>query len=337
VTRTVEDLGAEIERRWVQLGAPPTDDEMKVVDLPQQVTAGQLLLGIGREGSRLLVPLAGDAHRSFKPERKSRGVNLLVRSIEQEGGNRWFLDVVCLRSELRWLFSSFIADVLLRFERRPEVEPASIVKTCYSAWRALFAGAGPRMTVKQLAGLYGELNILGRLLSLSESATSRWKGPLGEAHDFVGPGLDIEVKTTLSDEDDVVHIHGLEQLNAQDGCELYLAHLRVETPSSDGESLGELVSRLEATDRSGKLQGLLVAAGYEDAERHAYSEVTFRLLEERWFAVDDSFPRLTSSTFAAGAVPAGLGNFRYTLDLGAVTVPPTASSAVSEILAGVVA
>lgn len=333
MTRTLEDLGSEIERRWVQLGAVPAHDEIRVVDLPQEVAAGRLLLGIANDGSRLLVPFAPDAHRSFRPETKSRGVNLLLRNLEQEGGNRWFLDVVCLRDELRWLFSSFVADILLRFERHPDTDPASIVKTCYSAWRALFAGAGPRMTVKQLAGLYGELHVLERLLALSGTATSRWRGPLGEPHDFVGPGLDAEVKTTLSDEDDVVHVHGLEQLSATDGSDLCLVHLRVETPTPDGEPLQDMAARLEEIDRTGRLQSLLAAAGYGDEERHAYSEVTFRLLEERWFAVDGAFPRLTAETFANGVVPPALGDFRYTLDLNATTTPPLSSSMVDDRLA----
>lgn len=332
MTRTLEDLGSAIERRWVQLGAAPGNDELKVVDLPQEVAAGQLLLGIATDGSRLLVPLAADAHRSLRLETKSRGVNLLLRSVEQKGGNRWFLDVVCLRDELRWLFSSFVADILLRFERHPDVEPVSIVKTCYSAWRALFAGAGPRMTVKQLAGLYGELHVLERLLALSDNGTARWRGPLGEPHDFVGPGLDVEVKTTLRDEDDVVHIHGLEQLSTVQNSDLYLAHLRVETPSPNGESLEEITARLQQLDKSGRLRALLSAAGYGDEERHAYSEVTFRLVEERWFAVDDGFPRLTADTFADGVIPNGLGDFRYTLDLNAVIVPPLTSSAVDDVL-----
>ena len=59
MTRTVEDLGSEIERRWMQLGTAPTDDEMKMVDLPQQVPAGRLLLG--RRQGRL------PAARSFRP------------------------------------------------------------------------------------------------------------------------------------------------------------------------------------------------------------------------------------------------------------------------------
>jgi len=40
------------------------------------------------------------------------------------------------------------------------------------------------MTVKQLAGLYGELHVLERLLGRSPAALDRWKGPLGEPHDF---------------------------------------------------------------------------------------------------------------------------------------------------------
>jgi hypothetical protein len=333
MTRTVEDLGSEIERRWTRLGRPATGGELKVIDLPQAVAAGGILLGIAEDGSRLLVPLESDAHRSFKVDRRSRGVHLLLRQLEEEGGNRWYLDVLCLRDELRWLFSSFVADVLLRFERHRDVEPAAIVTTCFSAWRALLAGGGPRMTVKQLAGLYGELHVLERLLQRSTAAIDRWKGPLGEPHDFVSPGLDVEVKTTLSSEDDVVHIHGLEQLSAPAGGELRLAHLRVETPSTVGDSLGEIIDRLNAADNGGRLPGLLAAVGYQDEERHAYSEVTFRLVAERWYTVGSSFPRLSTESFPGGIVPEGLDDFRYTLDLSTVAVVPLGSRAVEDTLA----
>lgn len=330
--RTVEDLGAEIERRWTQLGSPSTDGELKVLDLPQDVSAGRLLLGVAEDGSRLLVPLATDAYRSLREDRKSLGVHLLLRQLEHERTRRWYLDVVCMKSELRWLFSSFIADVLLRFERHPDVEPPAIVTSVYSAWRALFAGGGPRMTIKQLAGLYGELHVLERLLARSPTVVDRWRGPLRETHDFVSPALDVEVKTTLSSEDDIVHIHGLGQLTAPAAAELYLAHLRVETPSSEGESLGEMIGRLEGIDTSGKLAGLLAAVGYQAEERRAYSELTFRLVSERWFTVDPSFPRLTVDSFPGGLVPEGLGDFRYMLDLSRVPVTPLGAEAVERTL-----
>ena len=85
-----------------------------------------------------------------------------------------------------------------------------------------------------------------------------------------------------------------------------------------------MTNRLFDWIRAAGVEGLLAVAGYGDEERHAYSEVTFRLVEERWFSVEDGFPRLTADVFADGVVPHGLGNFRYTLDLDAVTeaLPP---------------
>jgi hypothetical protein len=329
--RTLEDLGNEIERRWTQLGAPPVDGGVKVLDLPQDVASGRLLLGIATDGSRLLVPLESDVHRSFKTDTQSRGVQLLLRQLEQATGNRWYLDVVCLREELRWLFSSFIADVLLRFERHPDVAPQTIVKTCFTAWRALFAG-GRRMTIKQLAGLYGELHILERLLRQSPDALERWRGPLGDPHDFVSPGIDLEVKTTLSSEDEIVHIHGLDQLAQPPGGQLHLVYLRVETPSEDGDSLGAIIHRITNTDRQEKLPGLLSAAGLDASEQDAHRDLTFGLTSERWYEVDPSFPRLTRDTFPRGDVPDGLADFRYTLDLSSVPVVPLSTDEVDDAL-----
>src|SRR4051812_24337792 len=128
MTRTIEDLGAEIERRWSQLGDIAQDGEMKILDLPQSLAGVPVYLGLGTDGARLLVPFAKDEHRAFRPETKSKGVQLRARQIEHDGGNRWFLDVVCVQSELRWLFSTFVADILLRFRRHPEIEPPSVVR-----------------------------------------------------------------------------------------------------------------------------------------------------------------------------------------------------------------
>ena len=215
-----------------------------------------------RTGHGYSVPFAKDEHRAFRPETKSRGIELQVRQLEQDSENRWFLDVVCTRSDLRWLFSSFVADILLRIRRHADSSPIAIVRTCFAAWRALFAAAERRLTVKQLAGLFGELHVLDRMLIRSPSAVSLWRGPLHEPHDFVSAGLDLEVKTTLSSEDDIVHIHGLDQLTVPAEGRLHLAHLRVEVPSSDGESVPDLIERLANVETTGKLMALLQAAGY---------------------------------------------------------------------------
>ena len=337
MTRTLEDLGWEIERRWTQLGELSSPEEMRILDLPQSVAGVPVYLGVAIDGARLLVPFAKDEHRAFRPETRSRGIELQARQLEQDGDKRWYLDVVCTRSDLRWLFSSFVADILLRIRRHPETSPVAIVKTCFTAWRALFSAAERRLTIKQLAGLFGELHILDRMLARSPSAVLLWKGPLREPHDFVSPGLDLEVKTTLSGEDDVVYVHGLAQLAAPAEGRLHLAHMRVEVPSPDGESVPDLIGRLRDSDTTGRLMSLLQAAGYHHEHRATYTDLAFKLVDERWFPVDDRFPRLTAASFPKAEVPLGLSEFRYSLDLSTVSVTALSATEVSELLESMVA
>jgi hypothetical protein len=233
---------------------------------------------------------------------------------------------------LRWLFSSFVADVLLRFRRHPETPPSVIVRTCFNAWRALFAGGDRRLNIKQLAGLFGELYVLERILDRSLTGVRSWKGPLSEPHDFISPGLDVEVKTTLSSEDDVVHVHGIAQLSPPVDGRLCLAHLRVEVPCADGVSIPERVAHLRERDVTGKLTALLESSGYHEEHRMSYSDLTFKVVDERWFEVDDLFPRLTAESFPGGRIPTGLAEFRYTLDLATVTRLPLVESVVEQVL-----
>lgn len=336
MTRTVEDLSLEVERRWTQLGELSSPGEIRIVDLPQSVAGTPVYLGVASDGARLLVPFAKDEHRAFRREKRSAGVEMQPRQLSQDGEMRWFLDVVCTRTDLRWLFSSFVADILLRIRRQPEISSVGIVKTCFTAWRALFSAAERRLTVKQLAGLFGELHVLEALLVLAPSSVVLWRGPLQEPHDFVSPTADLEVKTTLSGEDDIVHVHGLTQLAVPAEGSLHLVHLRVEVPAGDGESVPELVDRLRDVDTSGRLVGLLQAAGYHEGHRAAYNDLTFKTVAERWLPVESDFPKLTAGSFPGGQVPPGLANFRYSLDLSLAPVTPLSSDGVDVLLRSMV-
>jgi hypothetical protein len=327
--RTLEDLGREIDRRWVDLGTPKSP-EIRVVDLPQTIATGQLLLGVGADGSRLLVPFEADAHRTFKADRRSKGIQLDVLPLE-ERGRRYYLDVLCPRGDLRWLFTSFIADVLLRVARRPSVDPVSIVRTTFQAWRALFAGGGRRLSLKQLAGLFGELMLLERLLERNASATPRWRGPLREPHDFRSDRVAVEVKTTLATEDRIVHIHGLDQLTAPETASLYLLHVRAESPAEAGTNVPALVAKLLPADHTGRLPGLLAAAGYLAEHAESYESLTFEVKEEQLFKVGAEFPRLSVDSFPNHQVPAGLSDFRYSLDLATVTQAPETAARAAEV------
>jgi hypothetical protein len=295
---------------------------MRLLDLPQRPGDRPSFLGLAEDGARLLLPFARDEHRAFRDDKRARGIVLQRRQLELGDERHWYLDVVCARAELRWLFSTFVADILLRIEREPDKSCAAITRSCFSAWRALFAGSERQLTPKQLAGLFGELTLLEVLLGVSQAAVACWRGPYREPHDFVGTRQHIEVKTTLSSEDDVVHIHGLEQLTSPDDGPLHLAHLRVEMPSEHGLSVPSLVDRLREQDTTGRLGLLLPLAGYHESHRSSYEEVKFELVGEQWYAVDGAFPRLTAETFPEGHVPPGLSGFGYSLDLSAAGVPP---------------
>jgi Putative PD-(D/E)XK family member, (DUF4420) len=108
-------------------------------------------------------------------------------------------------------------------------------------------------------------------------------------------------------------------------------------PAEDGEAVPRLVDRLRVSDTTGRLEGLLQAAGYHEEHRATYDDLVFKLVDERWFTVQEGFPRLTADSFPAGEVPLGLSEFRYSLDLATVPYVPLGSTEVSDILDALVA
>jgi hypothetical protein len=247
-----------------------------------------------------------------------------------QGGRQYFADLVCLKSDLRWLFATMAADVILRIEERPTADPVALTRACLGAWRGLFASGGRPLSPKQLAGLFGELVVLRRLLEHSPTALQTWRGPSRHYHDFVSGPFAIEVKTTLTSEDRIVHIHGLEQLEQPGGGALVLAHLRAESLTDDGTSVPEVVAQLAELVSSAKLKGLLAAAGYLEDHEENYRGLRFRLVEQAWYDVGDTFPRLSRNSFPGGQIPTGLADFQYTLDLTTVTEPPLSEAAVED-------
>ena len=331
MTATLEDFGRTIERRWVQLDTQPGAG-IRVIDLPDNVEGGPILLGFGPDGARLLVPFSGVNHERFRPDRSSSGIQLLVTPLGTGDDVKQYLDVLCPKRELRWLFATFVADVLLRIARDPSIDPTQIVRTCFSSWKSMFSRHGRRLSLKQLAGLYGELIVLRRLLQRSTDLIATWRGPLREPHDFRGGGTALEVKTTLSTEDQVVHIHGLEQLTAPAGADLHLMHLRVELSSGQGESIPDIVADVMDLVPPEKLKGLLQGAGYYDTHVDEYEHLSFQVVAEEVHRVASDFPRLSAESFAGGQIPTGLADFSYSLDLATVTSPTLPAGAVEALL-----
>lgn len=314
---TLRDL---IDRHWRELEAEQTSGErvFRVSELPVDTANGRLAAAVDHEGKRhVLVPI--DAHQ--KTRRGLDGPVLLLRKrpLEDADFYQTYADLGCLRTDLNEIFTMLCADVLKATEAVPG-KPLKALYRVLDRWRALFQTRKAPIGPDQVAGLFGELTALVRLLEKDGSAHRLWRGPTGHRHDFAADKAAIEVKTSVGAERRV-RVHGLDQLEPPPDGTLQLAWYRLERASEQGEDLAELVGRaLILCDDESMLLDLLATAGYHPTDHDHYRGVRFVVAEERWYDVADRFPRLTGHGLTAAGIPITVSDVAYTVDLA--TEPP---------------
>ena len=149
-------------------------------------------------------------------------------------------------------------------------------------------------------GLIGELLVLRNLIDIKGAeAAEAWRGPDRDRHDFRIDTVEMEVKTTTTGAK--AHwIHGLNQLEASEGCGL--AVITVELARTTGKSalsLGSLTasisSRLSSKPmlKSAFLDSLKKIIQPTEPEQASGRFVLKSPIKA--FAVNDSFPRLRQS------------------------------------------
>lgn len=329
-------LRLRLEELWRNLAEEASQGRSLLsVDLPISADGLAVRLAIGPDGRHLLLPVQRGEERFLREDRRSSAVALLRHPLEIAGERRLYADVVCLRPELNGVFTALCSDILLRQEAYGGA-PVSHAASALGEWRALFAGAGRQLTLQQLAGLFGELSILAALLRHNSHAARYWVGPDGNRHDFVWPARALEAKTTIASEGRKVRVHGLDQLEAPAESELFVVFQRLETAPSGGTTISELVERVCSMGEAAVILGRLELVGYRPQDAERYAHVTFNIVEELWFRVDSTLPRLVADSFVGGAPPRGIDEIHYTLDL-AQTAPVHDPHTVDEILGEVAA
>lgn len=212
-----------------------------------------------------------------------------------------------------WTAGSFLEEVFARLDEGQE--PGGVADAALSRWGDLLAKpAGPRLGSTQLAGLYGELEILERILRSGGSLDS-WTGWQMDSVDFRLPGLSIEVKSTVSADYRRVRIHGLGQLtDPLDGSRLVLVLRRLEL-SATGRSVPELIDALVAlgADRPSLLESLY-EVGYSEAHREDYLDRRFVSEVVALRDIDPQHPRLTMEMVRATDLQA-IDRVDYVLNL----------------------
>lgn len=321
------DLGrrAELDEHWRQLGLgrPTKEGALRVSDLSVETARGAVSTGIDSAGCRhLLVPIG--SHQVVRKGIDGPVLQLRSRPLESENEYQNYADLACLQPAFDGVFTTLCIDVLEAISS----STSNPIKGLYAAldtWRALFRTAGSRLGPEQLAGLFGELLMLCRMLELNSSSQSLWKGPTYFRHDFFSVTRALEVKSSTASEGRRIRVHGLDQLDPPVGGELSLVWVRLERNDIGGMTLQDLVDRaLELADDTVGLLAQLHEAGYRAQDIAHYSEVGFVVAEERWYRVDSDFPRLTNSMLADVGVAVNVRDVEYSVELS--LEPPAALS-----------
>jgi hypothetical protein len=312
-------MSEDLRAAWIMLegGAGPALATMRVFRLDRGSDAGPGLLAIDAEGRRhLLLPLP----EAGPGQEDTEGLNVQIRisRLLENGRERRFVDVICFAPELAELFTDVCADMLERVEDAP-ADPAGACVAVLNRWRELLRReVGAALGAQALAALFGELWHLREVVRRDPSRrVDIWAGPRGDRHDLRRDGVSLEVKSSTARVGRPVTIHGHQQLEPPPGGSLYVGWLRLERVPGGGESVPELVAELQELSRGErKFIELLDRAGYRKLDEIRYADVRFAVHEHRVYLVDDSFPRIVSASFSAGAPPAGVLELTYKVELG---------------------
>jgi hypothetical protein len=264
-------------------------------------------LGYAPVENRMFVRLPVVVGTAAPPTRFTE-IQLDIRSID----SRPVLEVSTTADGLFREFHRFAGLLTEDFEK-PSRSALEAFDAAIERWQE-FISKKSLLSPEQQLGLWGELFFLNSLVrKMGGEAISAWtaRNPdFDERHDFRLTGLDIEVKTTRMSRRSHV-IHGLGQLSAGVGHDLYVLSIRLESAGAgEGLALGDLVERIE-DNLSGCYQAnkcfaeKLRAAAFDRADRASYPERLKLADAPMLMRVDDSFPRIVSATLN-NAMPAAL-------------------------------
>lgn len=280
-----------------------------------EVDAGPVAHAIDHSGMRiLLVPLTKE--QTVREDTASRGVILAKRELIDQDVSRRFAMFRCELPALDEQFGILCDEVLSALAASPH-DPGGICAGVLERWRELLGPRNERLLGEfQLMGLLAELRFLERLAQETPDALTLWTGPAGSRFDFMAGSRAVEVKATTSRERFTVGIHGLLQLEPPAGGELYLWAQRYERVPDGSESVPDSVRRLEGLGLSSHdLLEKLARVGYMTADTEAYRAVRFQALDDRSFAVINTFPRLVRASLADSSLADRLLAVSYSIDL----------------------
>lgn len=313
---------------WTRLTSARPSGDVLTARLAAPDITDRLLAALDSEARRhLLIALQRDEEHLRDGE--SRGLSVDTRELNLPDHTlAHYLSLTCHDAAGHDAFDLFGGELAAGLAAST-LAPAALVTRVLGKWRR-FWGQVPRslLSREEQVGLFAELWFLLRWLlpaSGSATATQRWRGPFAARHDFEWSGRSVEAKASTIVRGPVFRIHGLDQLDAPTGGELLFFALRLRKEAGASHSLTSLIAETRtALDADGdaltRFETALAQAGYSPLHEADYAQTLWRIVNERLYSVDATFPKLASTSLASG-LPPGVSEIAYTLDLGGYTGP----------------
>lgn len=188
------------------------------------------------------------------------------------------------------------------------------------SWANFLKPSRAGLTHSEFVGFFGEMYVLSEYFMQAVSpgdSVRAWIGPEGKKQDFTFNNSAIEVKTTLSGDQQTIKISSLDQLDKVTS-ELYLMRV-VAVPSSDGTGFnlcGLYEKCLESIAHNVVAEGLflqkaslLYGKASESQLKGCYVVVNVSI-----FNVDDEFPKITCDD-----VDLAIRDVKYEIVVGALS------------------
>lgn len=295
------------------------------------VAAGPVRHALDPAGRRtLLLPIPD--RTADVSDNASRGVSVRSGDLELDGVLSRFILVTCTEPSLNDLFSKVCDEIVSSCAATPEA-PGSVTAVVLERWRDLLGPGRRLLSESELKGLLAELHMLEALAALDPvKALTAWIGPERAPRDFSGPGIDVEVKASASADEIRVRIHGLTQLVASVGSDLFLVVERLEFAPTDGDSVRAAIERLidVGVDEVALLKKLS-RAGAHAPDLSVYDSLRFKTVQTLAWRVDDDFPRITAQLLSGSPASGRVHSVEYLIEFAASPPVPLSDVELSKM------
>jgi hypothetical protein len=325
--------GSRIRSPWGRLAMSgvPLRNEFRVLETGLVIPEGKVLYAVDSDDLyHLLLPYSVDT--DIPQDKRSAGVHIVGRRLEEGGNSLQFLDVACRKRPLNEVFTH-LADDMLAALSDDASQPLETCRRVLSHWRDLIERESLALLSREvLTGLYAELHHLRELLPRNVEYLDKWVGPLGARHDFANAEAALEIKSSTRRNGRFIEVHGIEQLEPPQGGSLFVAVARVDITDAGGESISTILEDIVQRGADPRdLHRKLFAVGYDPRDARQYDETKFLLRENRIYEVDESFPKIVSTSFIQDRMPPGVVGLVYTVDLSNEPPRPLGAEEVEQL------